>query len=84
MNTLSRKPHPLPLSTWLLGIPGLACLGAGLVLALGDFSGQHPMLAEPGTAIVLIVSAVALLGSAAFPAVLKRLADHDQAATPHQ
>ncbi|NMG70040.1 hypothetical protein [Parazoarcus communis] len=84
MNTPPGKPYALPLSTWLLGIPGLVCLIAGLVLAAGDFSGHHPMLAEPGTAIVLIVSAVALLGSAAFPAVLKRLADNDRAATPGQ
>lgn len=84
MNMPAQKNHPLPLSTWLLGTPGLVCLIAGLVLAAGDFSRYHPMLAEPGTAIVLIVSAVALLGSAAFPAVLKRLADQDQAATPRQ
>lgn len=84
MNMPPEKPYALPLSAWLLGIPGLVCLIAGLALAMSDFSGLHPMLAEPGTAIVLIVSAIALLGSAAFPAVLKRLADKDQAATPGQ
>ena len=77
----TRTPFRLPLAAWLLGLPGLACLGAGLTLLIGDFSAAHPMLAESGTAIVLIVSALALLGSAAFPALLGRLASRD---TPAQ
>ncbi|ANQ83736.1 hypothetical protein [Azoarcus olearius] len=67
----------IPVAAWLLGVPGLAALGAGLALLLGDFSGLHPILAEPGTALALIVSALALLGSAAFPLVLAHLARQD-------
>lgn len=67
----------IPLSAWLLGIPGALCLLGGLVLLAGDFGPIHPILAEPGTGLALVVSAVALLGSAAFPVVLRRLAERD-------
>lgn len=77
----TRPAFRLPLSAWLLAVPGLVCLAAGLTLMIGDFSTSHPVLAEAGTAIVLLVSALALLGSAAFPALLQRLASHD---TPAQ
>ncbi|MBR0566507.1 hypothetical protein J5J83_10305 [Azoarcus sp. L1K30] len=73
----SHRRRVLPISAWLLGVPGLACLIAGLTLLLGDFSELHPLLAESGTAIALIVSAIALLGSAAFPVALRRLANAD-------
>jgi hypothetical protein len=77
----TRPAFSLPLSAWLLGVPGLVCLAAGLTLMIGDFSASHPVLAEAGTAIVLLVSALALLGSAAFPALLQQLASRD---TPAQ
>ncbi|WP_240794489.1 hypothetical protein [Azoarcus sp. DD4] len=70
----------LPLSAWLLGLPGLVCLAAGIALVAGDFGGIHPILAEPGTGLALIVSAIALLGSAAFPVALAHLARRDAAA----
>jgi hypothetical protein len=76
-NMPAARRATVPISAWLLGLPGLACLFAGLVLLAGDFSDVHPLLAESGTAIVLIVSAIALLGSAAFPVVLRHLADAD-------
>ena len=68
----------IPIATWLLGLPGVVALLAGIALLIGDFS-EHPILGEPGTAIVLLVSALALLGSSAFPLVLARLASHDAA-----
>lgn len=77
---MTTSPSPaaaIPLTAWLLGLPGITCLAAGLVLLAGDFSACHPILAEAGTAIALIVSAVALLGSAAFPVALARLARQD-------
>lgn len=73
----SHRLRALPLSAWLLGVPGLICLITGAVLLIGDFSDLHPLLAENGTAIALIVSAIALLGSAAFPVALRRLANAD-------
>ena len=67
----------LPAGAWLMGIPGLACLAAGLLLLAGFGTGLHPLLEESGAGLVLLVSGVALLGSAAFPLVLAELAARD-------
>ncbi len=76
--TNARPSLRIPLAAWLLGLPGLLCLVGGAVVLAGDFGAIHPLLGEPGTGLALIVSAVALLGSAAFPIALARLADRDQ------
>ena len=67
----------LPLSVWLLGLPGLVCLVGSLVLAMVDLGQVHPLLDGAGAALALAVSGVALLGSAGFPLVLDRLARAD-------
>lgn len=67
----------IPLVAWLLALPGLGALLSGTILLVGDFTSTHPLLGEPATALALLVSAVALLGSAAFPIVLRRLAARD-------
>lgn len=67
----------LPAGAWLMGIPGLACLAAGLLLLAGFGTDLHPLLEESGAGLVLLVSGVALLGSAAFPLVLAELAARD-------
>lgn len=67
----------IPLASWLLGLPGTMALLAGGGLLVADDSVLPPVLAGPGAALVLIVSAVALLGSAAFPFILARLAARD-------
>ena len=61
----------LPAGAWLLGMPGLLCLVAGFG------AGLHPLLQESGAGLVMIVSGVALVGSAAFPLVLAELAAKD-------
>ncbi len=74
--------HPtssLPLATWLLGLPGLLLLPPGLWMMLADTSSLHPLLDGPWAGIALVVSAVALIGSAGFPLALQRLADRDLA-----
>jgi hypothetical protein len=75
------RPAPpalrIPLLAWLVGLPGVLCLVAGVALLTGDFGAIHPLLAEPATALALLVSAAALIGSAAFPVALARLADRD-------
>jgi hypothetical protein len=73
------RPYRLPLASWLLGLPGVACLLAGIALVAGDFGEVHPLLGGEAAALALIVSAVALLGSAAFPAVIRRLEQRDDA-----
>ena len=67
----------LPAGAWLLGLPGLACLVVGLLLLAGFGVEQHPLLQESGAGLVLLVSGVALVGSAAFPLVLAELAVRD-------
>ena len=59
----------LPAGAWLMGIPGLACLAAGLLLLAGFGTDLHPLLEESGAGLVL--------GSAAFPLVLAELAARD-------
>lgn len=72
----------LPAGAWLMGIPGLLCLLAGALLLLGFGADLHPMLQESGAGLVLIVSGVALVGSAAFPLVLAELAARDGGSDP--
>ena len=67
----------LPAGAWLMGVPGLACLIAGALLLAGFGAELHPLLQESDAGLVLIVSGVALVGSAAFPLVLAELAAKD-------
>jgi len=67
-----------PLFAWLLLALGALTLMAGVLVALGFGGGRYPLLASPGGGVVLIVSALALIGSAAFPLVLARLAAVDR------
>ncbi|MCB1916745.1 MAG: hypothetical protein KDG52_13650 [Rhodocyclaceae bacterium] len=62
-----------PLSGRVLLALGIATLLAGLAVMAGLGDGLHPLLAMPGAGLALVVSAVALLASAAFPIVIARL-----------
>ncbi|MBN9697463.1 MAG: hypothetical protein J0L85_16865 [Zoogloea sp.] len=68
----------MPVGAWLLGVPGLLCLVAGGLLQAGLGADLHPLLQESGAGLVLLVSGVALVGSAAFPLVLAELAAKDE------
>lgn len=69
-----------PLSFLILAILGVACLLAGIAALAGLLAGLHPLFADGLAAgLALIVSAVALLLSAAFPLVLRRLAEREDA-----
>ena len=72
------KLRKLPAGAWLMGIPGLLCLLAGALLLAGFGADLHPLFGESGAGLVLIVSGVALVGSAAFPLVLAELAAKDE------
>ena len=50
----------------------------GALLLAGFGAGLHPLLQESGAGLVMIVSGVALVGSAAFPLVLAELAAKDK------
>lgn len=69
-----------PLSFLTLGALGLACLGSGIAAFAGLLADVHPLFADGLAAgLALVVSAIALLLSAAFPLVLRRLAEREQA-----
>lgn len=80
MNALSPTRLRIPLTAWILGLCGIACMIAGLFVVASDMGSIHPILGDTGTGIALIASAVALIGSAAFPVALARLADRDRPA----
>ena len=69
------KMRALPFTTLALALPGLACLLAAPWLWLAP--PDHPLLGDPSAPLALLVSAIALLGSAGFPLVLARLAQAD-------
>jgi len=65
-----------------MGLPGIACLFAGGALLLGLGQTLHPLLASAGAGLAILVSGIALLGSAAFPLVFARLAARDGTESP--
>lgn len=76
------KRFAVPLSALVLAVLGLPCMvyGAALLFGAGNFG--HPLLTEPGAAIAFMVTGVALIGSAGFPFVLRRLANAEEARDP--
>lgn len=66
-------PTRYPLSCWILGLLGLLCTLIGGLSLLGLGNWLHPVLDDPMAGLAFIVSAVALLGSAAFPLIIARL-----------
>jgi hypothetical protein len=74
---MSRRAS-LPFSALALATLGLPCLAYGAALLFGVGSFGHPLLAEPGAGLALAVTGVALIGSAGFPFVLRRLANAEE------
>lgn len=74
---MAKPSTALPLSAWLLAIAGGLCLILAALLECGGLTPRHPLLAEPAAALALLVTGIALLASAAFPAALARLAAQD-------
>jgi len=68
-----------PLSVWIMGLLGLACLISGLALLAGIGTHLHPLLENSGAGLAIVVSGVALIGSAGFPLAFARLAARDAA-----
>jgi hypothetical protein len=69
----------LPISFVILTVLGIGCAvpGALSILGVGDLI--HPVLADPMAGLAFIVSAVALIGSGAFPLVIEKLKENDGA-----
>ena len=81
---LEGYPDPMqryPLSFILCAVLGLLCVVPGAVSMAGFGAALHPLLADEGAGLALIVSAIALFGSGAFPLVIARLRMNDSQAS---
>lgn len=68
-----------PLSFIVLTALGLLCLIPGAISVAGFGAQLHPVLEDPMAGLAFIVSAIALLGSGAFPLVIAKLKQDDPA-----
>jgi hypothetical protein len=74
------KHRHWPLSFLFFAGLGVVCLLAGIAALAGLLNGVHPLFNDGLAAgLALIVSAVALILTAAFPLVLRRLAEREGA-----
>ncbi|MCB1906076.1 MAG: hypothetical protein KDH15_01805 [Rhodocyclaceae bacterium] len=72
--TPTAKRAGVPVIGLLLLSMAIPMLAAGIAVSSGAGRQWHPLLDAPGAGLALVVSALALIGSAAFPIVLARLA----------
>ncbi len=68
-----------PFSFIALTTLGLLCLIPGGLSLAGFGASLHPVLDDPMAGLAFIVSAVALIGSGAFPLVIEKLKEDDAA-----
>lgn len=73
------KPHHWPYTTIATFVLGAISLILGVVALAGIGGGIHPLLADEGTGIAMLVTAIALFLTGAFPLVLRRLAEQEGA-----
>ena len=73
------KHHHWPYTFIVFTALGVVSLIIGIV-ALGGIGGSlHPLLADEGTGIAMIATAIAFFLTGAFPLVLRRLAEKEGA-----
>lgn len=73
------KPHHWPYTTIATFALGALSLIVGIVTLAGIGGSLHPLLADEGTGIAMVVTAIALFLTGAFPLVLRRLAEQEGA-----
>jgi hypothetical protein len=73
------KPHHWPVTFIIFTTLAVVSLIVGIVALTGIGASLHPLLADEGTGIAMIVTAVALLLTGGFPLVLRRLAEREGA-----
>jgi hypothetical protein len=66
-----------PLSFIALTLLGVLCAIPGAVSVAGFGALLHPVLDDPMAGLAFIVSAVALIGSGAFPLVIEKLKEDE-------
>jgi hypothetical protein len=73
------KHHHWPFSFIAFTLLGAVSLIVGIVALAGIGGSIHPLLADEGTGIAMLVTAIALFLTGAFPLVLRRLAEQEGA-----
>ena len=68
-----------PLSFIVLTALGILCALPGLLSVAGFGGALHPVLEDPMAGLAFIVSAIALIGSGAFPLVIEKLKENEEA-----
>ena len=68
-----------PASFVILTVLGILCAIPGVFSLLGFGALLHPLLDDPMAGLAFIVSAVALVGSGAFPLVIEKLKEDEGA-----
>ena len=68
-----------PLSFIILTALGILCAIPGAISLAGFGTAIHPVLDDPVAGLAFIVSAVALIGSGAFPLVIEKLKENEGA-----
>ena len=66
-----------PISFIVLTALGVLCAIPGLISIAGFGAALHPVLDDPMAVLAFIVSAVALVGSGAFPLVIEKLKENE-------
>jgi len=66
-----------PFSFISLTTLGVLCAIPGLISIAGFGAAVHPVLDDPMAGLAFIVSAVALIGSGAFPLVIEKLKENE-------
>jgi hypothetical protein len=66
-----------PFSFIALTVLGIFCAIPGLISIAGFGAAVHPVLDDPMAGLAFIVSAVALIGSGAFPLVIEKLKENE-------
>ena len=69
--------HRYPTSFLLLTGLGILCAIPGAISLAGFGSSLHPVLDDPMAGLAFIVSAIALIGSGAFPLVIEKLKENE-------
>lgn len=72
-------PRHYPLSFIVMEVLGVLCLLVSVACFIGIGADLNPLLADSGTGIALLVTAISLIISGIFPLVLRRLAEQDAA-----
>lgn len=67
-----------PFSFLALGTLGILCAIPGLISMAGFGASLHPILEDPMAGLAFVVSAIALIGSAAFPLIIEKLKENEE------